>query len=67
MTHKERLLALLKDFGVEADDEPDTRAGVSFDVVTIEGQKGGAGGFLYLRCEFVFNGDGSFRAVGVWE
>ncbi|MFD6250685.1 hypothetical protein [Streptomyces roseolus] len=67
MKDKERLLELLESFGVKASVRTDMRAGDQLDTVTLEGQQGGVGGYRYLCCDFVFNEDGSFRGVGVWE
>ena len=70
LTHKDRFLALLKEFGVEpviGDDG--SREGWEFapsDVVLYAGH-GGVGGYTGSACVFTFNEDGTLRGVGVLE
>lgn len=64
MTDREKLLALLAEFGITPapNNEPDTE----FDV-DLQAQVGGVAGYDRFRCVFTFNEDGAFDGVGVWE
>ena len=60
MSDKERLLALLKDFGVT----PSEHGGIA---VRLAAQEGGVDGWEGFFCDFVFTPEGKFADVGVWE
>lgn len=60
MTDKERLLALLKDFGLT----PNEYGGIA---VRLAANEGGVNGYPGFFCDFVFTRDGKFADVGVWE
>jgi hypothetical protein len=64
MTDKERLLALLQDFGIEPQD--DTRH-FGRNAVVLEAHKGGVIGYDAFICRFSFTPEGKFEEVGVWE
>jgi hypothetical protein len=62
VTDKERLLALLKDFGIIgfiADQDEQT--------VRLEAGEGGVMGSPGFVVDFCFDADGKFKDVGVWE
>lgn len=67
MTHKERFLELLEEWGIEPctdsdyvnQDNPN-----SISLVALHGNVKGYGGFV---ADFDFNEDGSFKEMGVWE
>ncbi len=61
MTDKERLLALLEDFGITPKVSEDDHG------VRLLAGSGAVEGHPYFFCDFDFNADDSFRGVGVWE
>jgi hypothetical protein len=60
MTDKERLLALLKGFGI-------TGFIPGEETIRLEAGEGGVMGHLGFFVDFCFDADGKFKAVGVWE
>lgn len=60
MSDKERLLALLKDFGLT----PSEYGGIA---VRLAADEGGVEGHVGLFCDFVFTNEGEFADVGVYE
>jgi hypothetical protein len=60
MTDKERLLALLKDFGITPKEYAET-------AVRLAAGEGGVEGCTDFFCDFVFTPEGKFADVGVWE
>lgn len=67
MTDREKLLALLADFGVTPTQFADVWRGEPMEFVTLEAQEGGVQGYSYFECQFAFTKDGTFQSVGVWE
>lgn len=61
MSDKERLLALLRDFGVTPDISDDGCG------VRLLADSGGVEGWTGFFCDFDFNEEGKFKGVGVWE
>jgi hypothetical protein len=61
VSDRERLLALLRDFGVT----PSANADAG-DVELAPGE-GGVNGYWGLVCAFRFTPEGAFKGVGVWE
>jgi hypothetical protein len=59
LTDQQRLLALLKDFGITP------AQGVRS--VRLDALEGGVKGHPYFYCHFAFDADGKFKDVGVWE
>lgn len=57
---RERLLALLRDFGLTPSEYGDA-------VVRLAVSEGGVEGYTGLFCDFVFMNEGEFAEVGVWE
>lgn len=62
MTDKERLLALLDDFGLA----PTPVLTEPNDVILRAGH-GGVEGYVGFECVFEFDADGKFHHVRVWE
>ncbi|MEV6684422.1 hypothetical protein AB0N28_03600 [Streptomyces sp. NPDC051130] len=64
MTDREKLLALLTEFGVSPSpsEHPEDEHGV-----TLEAYVGGVAGYSGFLCTFEFTADGEFKNVGVWE
>lgn len=65
MTDKEKLLALLAEFGVEP--VIDSTNYTPASVVLEGGTKGLVRGYSGFFCEFEFSENGKFQRVGVWE
>jgi len=61
MNDKERLLALLQDFGVTP------KAVVTGHHVRLMGGYGGVQGFEHIYCDFAFDEEGEFVEAAVWE
>lgn len=63
MTDEERLLALLLDLGLK----PDAFEHGHADYVRLEAGRGGVDGLPGASCDFLFDVNGAFLRVGVWE
>ncbi|MGW6855833.1 hypothetical protein [Streptomyces xanthophaeus] len=64
LTQREKLLALLTEFGITPAPAKDPEE--EFDVV-LEAKVGGVGGYSNFVCAFEFKSDGAFSGVGIWE
>ena len=64
MTDRERLLALLEDFGVQPDQN---EIGETPDSVLLTAHVGNVTGYGGFVCEFQFTPEGEFLEVSVWE
>lgn len=62
LTDKQRLLALLKDFGVTPTSPSDDDS-----IVGLERGVGEVRGYPFFVCNFTFDDTGKFMYVGVWE
>jgi len=62
VSDKERLLALLKDFGVTPTSPSDDES-----IVSLEAGAGEVRGYPFFVCNFTFDAEGKFMYVGVWE
>jgi len=63
MTDKEKLLALLKEFGIE----PGEHENADDNEVVLRAKQGGVDGYDGFVCLFGFESDDSFAYVGVYE
>ncbi|MCW2725872.1 MAG: hypothetical protein JWN35_2793 [Frankiales bacterium] len=66
MTQRERLLALLAEFGITPAPVEDFEMRDPHDVV-VAAKHGGVEGYSGFECVFTFDAEGRFVCVGVWE
>jgi hypothetical protein len=67
MTDKDKLIALLREFGINASVESDFGRCHNSDNVLLEAGQGGVDGYNGFYAEFKFDDSGKFVEVGVWE
>ena len=67
MNDKERLVALLRDFGVGFKEEETTSKGENIIQVVCEQGSDRVGGYRGFLTAFEFDRDGTFKTMGAWE
>lgn len=68
-TQRERLVALLAEFGIQPMDETCRYPAPDYDpqAVTLLAHHGGVDGYSSFYAVFEFDDAGQFKTVGVWE
>lgn len=67
MKDRERLLALLQDWGITPQEHRGVYDGEPTNSLLLEAGEGGVAGYPGFVCTLSFAEDGSFKGVGVWE
>jgi hypothetical protein len=69
MTDKEKLVALLKEWGVVYNDSPNIYNGVNQVVLSTDhyGKNSKVTGYSGFATEFTFDSEGKFVNIGIWE